>query len=261
MALPLPSATTTVVVTGASSGIGAELARELARRSYGVTLVARRTDRLETLAEEIRGAHGVTASVEPADLADRADRDRLVAALATRDVVGLCNNAGYGSSGPFHKTDLDKEQAMVELNCTALHHLMRAVLPGLVEAGAGAVLNVASLAGVQPMPFMATYAATKAFVSSLSEGVHTELHGTGVSVTALLPGPVHTEFEDRAGVDGSLAPEFAYLDAGNVARQAVDGMASGRRTVVPSLKWKAAGLAGRYVPRSMYLPLAKRRMS
>ncbi|MGI8624352.1 MAG: SDR family NAD(P)-dependent oxidoreductase [Solirubrobacteraceae bacterium] len=258
MALPTPASTTTVVVTGASSGIGAELARELARRGYGLTLVARRADRLKALADEIGAARGVTVAVEPADLSDRQDRERLLAALATRTVVGLCNNAGYGNSGRFQEADLDKEQAMVELNCAAPHHLMRALLPGFVAAGAGAVLNVASLAGVQPMPFMASYAATKAFVLSLSEGVHAELAGTGVSVTALLPGPVHTEFEDRAGVDGGLAPELAYLEAPVVARQAVDGMASGRRTVVPSLKWKTAGLAGRFVPRTVYLPLAKR---
>ncbi len=258
MALPKPDPHTTVVVTGASSGIGAELARELARRGYGVTLVARRAEKLEALADELHDGFGVTAAVEPADLTEREERDRLLAVLAGRSVVGLCNNAGYGNSGRFERTDLDYEHHMIELNCTALHHLMRAVLPGFVEAGAGAVLNTASLAGVQPMPHMATYAATKAFVISLSEGVHAGLAGTGASVTALLPGPVHTEFEDNAGIKAGLGPELAYVGAGQVAEQAVNAMVSGRRTVVPSLKWKTAGLAGRYVPRTVYLPLARR---
>lgn len=260
MALPAPRKGATVVVTGASSGIGAELARELARRGHGVTLVARRAERLKRLARELRETHGVTAAVEPADLRDREDRDRLLHALEARDVVGLCNNAGYGHHSLFHETDLEKEIGMVVLNVEALHHLTGALLPRLVADGAGAILNVSSLAAVQPIPKMATYAATKAFVSTFSEAIHEELRGTGVSVTALQPGPVHTEFGERAGVAHMErgTPEVAYVDAADVARQAVDGMEHGRRTVVPSLKWKATGVAGRFVPRTVYLPVARR---
>jgi short-subunit dehydrogenase len=253
MALPHPEPDTTVVVTGASSGIGAELARELAARGHHVTLVARRRDRLEELADEIGGS----ASVETADLQDAAARDRLADTLAERGVVGLVNNAGYGATGPFAEADLDWHQGMVVLNCQALLHLTGRLLPAMVEAGAGAVLNLASLAACQPIPNMATYAATKAFVLSFSEAVHTELKGTGVSVTAVQPGPVKTEFWELAGDQGSN-PGPAFLPAATVARQAIDGMIEGRRTVVPSLKWKGAAMAGRFAPRTVQLPLMKR---
>ncbi len=257
MALPEPTSETTVVVTGASSGIGAELARELARRGHGVTLVARRVEKLDQLAEELRKEHGVEAAVESADLQDRAARDGLADRLLERGVVGLVNNAGYGDTGPFVKAELDWLQGMVQLNCQALVHLTGRFVPGMVERGAGAVLNLASLAACQPIPNMATYAASKAFVLSFSEALHTELAGKGVSVTAVQPGPVKTEFWELAGDRGSN-PGAAFLPAGEVARQAIDGMATGRRTVVPSLKWKGAAVVGRYVPRTVQLPLMKR---
>jgi len=257
MPLPPPSDDATIVVTGASSGIGAELARELVRRDHHVTLVARRLDRLEALAAELENA-----DARACDLQDQGARDDLVAALLAgdREVVGLCNNAGYGNHGRFHESDLSWEIGMVELNVKALHHLTGAFLPRMVEQGIGAVLNVASLAAFQPIPNMATYAASKAFVASFSEAVHSELAGTGVSVTALCPGPVHTEFGETAGV-GHLeqsSPELAYVDAEKVAADAIDAMVHGRRTVLPTLKWKATGLAGRLVPRTVYLPIARR---
>lgn len=251
MALPEPDSTTTVVVTGASSGIGAELARELARRGHRLTLVARRTDRLRELAAELEGEH----AIESCDLQDREARDALADRLT--GVVGLVNNAGYGDTGAFVDADLDWHQGMVQLNCQALLHLTGRFLPGMVERGSGAVLNLASLASNQPIPNMATYAATKAFVLSFSEGLHAELGGTGVSVTAVQPGPVKTEFWELAGEDGKN-PGVAFLPAEDVARQAIDGMVTGRRTVVPSLKWKGAGAVGRFVPRSVALPLMKR---
>ena len=257
MALPAPSLDTTVVVTGASAGIGAELARELARRGHGVTLVARRAEKLQELADELTKEHGIAAAVESADLQDREARDALADRLLEGDVAGLVNNAGYGATGPFAEADLDWHQGMVQLNCQALLHLTGRVLPAMVERGSGAVLNLASLASCQPIPNMATYAATKAFVLSFSEALHSELAGTGVSVTAVQPGPVKTEFWELAGDKGSN-PGAAFLPADAVARQAVEGMVTGRRTVVPSLKWKAAAVTGRFVPRSVQLPLMKR---
>jgi uncharacterized protein len=257
MALPEPAKNSTVVVTGASSGIGAELARELARRGYGVTLVARRKEKLTELADELHEAHAVTAAVESADLQDPGARDRLVESLANRPVVGLVNNAGYGATGPFAESDLDWQQNMVQLNCQAVVHLTGLLLPRLIDDGAGAVLNIASLAACQPIPNMATYAASKAFVLAFSEAVHSELAGSGVSVTAVQPGPVKTEFWELAGEKGRN-PGAAFVPAEEVARQAVDGMVHGRRTVVPTLKWKGAAVAGRFVPRTVQLPLMKR---
>src|SRR3954468_9667442 len=244
MSLPAPETNTTVVVTGASSGIGAELARELSRRGHHVTLVARRRERLDELAAELG-----EATAQPADLADPAGRATLLGVLRNSGhaVIGLCNNAGFGTFGRFWELDGDTEAQQVQLNVVALHELCSAFLPSMVSRGAGAILNVGSIAGVQPLPGNATYAATKAFVNSFSEAVHTELKGTGVSCTVLTPGPVRTEFmEVSDGTDlESRAPSFTWQTPHDVARQAVDGMVRGRRVVTPGLAIKVASTSGR----------------
>lgn len=250
-------------MTGSSAGIGADLARELASRGHNVTLVARRRERLEELAAEIEAAHGVTVEVEPCDLADAAARRQLVERLlgeGRRTIAGLCNNAGLGSFGLFWQLDAEREQEQVEVNVDALHHLCAALLPGMVERGAGAILNVGSLAGNQPQPSNSTYAATKAFVNSFSEGVHTELNGTGVSCTVLCPGPVKTEFADAAGMSefADAGPSFLWASSAEVARVAVDGMEKGKRVVVPRAAERAMGLMGRYAPRTVMLPVMQR---
>ncbi|HWT22752.1 MAG TPA: SDR family oxidoreductase, partial [Solirubrobacteraceae bacterium] len=205
MALPPPTIDSTVVVTGASAGIGAELARELAERAYNLVLVARRAEPLDALAGELRLTHGVHVDVEPVDLADAPARVALVARLEAgeREVVGVCNDAGFGSIGRFADLPLEREQDIVRVNVEALHHLTGAFLPRMVEQGIGAILNVASTAAFQPLPGFATYAASKAFVQSFSEAVHAELAGTGVSVTCLSPGPTRTRFGKVAGLSGT----------------------------------------------------------
>jgi short-subunit dehydrogenase len=261
MPLPEPSTDHTVVITGASSGIGTELARELARRGHGVTLVARRRDRLQELADELGAEHDVPARVEPADLADAKDRTRLIAKLSQGpSVAGVCNNAGYGTVGRFADAPLERETSMVRLNVEALTELTGAFLPHMCERGAGAILNVASTASFQPLPGMATYAASKAFVRAFSEAVHAELSGTGVSVTTLCPGFTETEFAEVAGAGSFEAkmPGFVMLKARDVAREAVDGMTSGSRTVVPGMVHKAHALSSRFVPNTLLLPIAKR---
>jgi uncharacterized protein len=261
MALPPPRIDATVLVTGASAGIGAELARELARRTYNVVLVARRADRLHELAEELRLSHGVHADVEACDLTDATSRAELVAKLETgeRTVTGVCNNAGLGTVATLLEAGVEREQQVVRLNIEAVHHLTGAFLPRMVEDGVGAILNVASTAAFQPLPGFATYAASKAFVQSFSEAVHEELRGTGVSVTCLFPGFTHTEFVQNAGAGDKKRrlPELLWMDAPDVARVGVEAMLAGRRTAIPGLKNRATMLGGRFTPRTLLLPLVR----
>jgi short-subunit dehydrogenase len=260
MALPPATIDSTVLVTGASAGIGAELARELTRRAYNVVLVARRADRLRELAEELRLTHGIHADVEPCDLADAGARGELVARLEAgeRRVVGVCNNAGLGTVATLLEAGVEREQQVVRLNVEAVHHLTGAFLERMVDDGAGAILNVASTAAFQPLPGFATYAASKAFVQSFSEAVHAELGGTGVSVTCLCPGFTHTDFGANAGGgQESKLPGFLFGEAPDVARAGIEAMVAGRRTAIPGLANRASMLGGRMTPRSLLLPLVR----
>jgi hypothetical protein len=261
MSLPSPAPDDTVLITGASAGIGTELARQLAARGHNVTLVARREDRLAELAEKLRLANGIVADMHPCDLGDDAARAAVVKALQTgeKQVAAVCNNAGYGSFGKFYELDLEREVAMVRLNVLALHELTGTFLPDMVRRGSGAILNVASVAAFQPLPLNATYAATKAFVHSFSEAVHSEISGTGVSVTSLCPGFTKTEFEQAAGAEDAAAklPGFTWMESEDVARQAVEGMLAGKRTIVPGAINKAVSTSGRFIPRTVLLPLVK----
>src|SRR3954464_13466936 len=262
MALPPPAPTTTCLVTGASSGIGADIARELAKRGLGVPLVPRREDRLKTLAQEL-AATNVRVEVFAADVADPDARSGLVEKInrAGLDVEVLVNNAGYGSGGPFHDLDAESETAMVRVNCEAIVALTHEYLPRMIERGRGAILNVGSTAGEQPLPRQATYSASKAFVNTFSDALHAETHGTGVTVTSLRPGPVKTEFGDVAGISESLfsAPDFTIVSPEDVAAAAVEGLEKGKRTVAPGIAAKFATMSGRLTPRTVLLPVLRRR--
>jgi uncharacterized protein len=253
MSLPKPTNQAPVVITGASSGIGTELARGLARRGYPLLLVARRKERMDELAEELRAQYSVDVEVQALDLSDAGSREQLATRLRTESVAGLCNSAGFGTSGVFQELPIERESEEVVLNSLTLMELTHAALPGMVERGAGAVLNIASIAGFQPMPYMAVYSASKAFVQTFSEAVHEELSGTGVSVTVLCPGPVPTEWGEIANAERFSIP-IAQVSPQSVAEAAIGGMVDGKRSVVPGLVPKAVSLGGRYMPRTLLLP-------
>ncbi len=260
--LPPPGPDRTCLVTGASSGIGASLARELASRGYGVTLAARRKERLRALADELLTEHGVRAETAACDVTKPASRRRLIQTIEQRglSVEVLVNNAGFGSGGSFWELDGDKEAGMVQTNVAAVVALTHAFLPGMVERRRGAILNLGSTIAFQPVPFQTTYGATKAFVLSFTESLHEELRGTGVTVSALCPGPVRTEFGDEGGFGGAdeHIPSFMWLSPDDVAKAGVEGLERGQRVVVPGLVNQAQAIGGRLMPRWALLPLARR---
>ncbi|HEX5619548.1 MAG TPA: SDR family oxidoreductase [Solirubrobacteraceae bacterium] len=248
--------TTTALITGASSGIGVALAGELARRGHALTLVARRADRLRELAAEISGEHGVRVDWIDVDLTDASARERIATEVAARGQVVelLINDAGMGTSGRFFELPIANEIKMIRLNVEAMVALCGAFVPGMVERGSGRVLNVASVSGFMPVPQQATYSASKAFVLTFTEALTIDLHGTGVTATALCPGPVKTEFEGI--IDG--LPSALFLEPARVAREAIDALEQGRLSIVPGAMNKVNAVSGRYAPRRVFLPLARR---
>ena len=182
------------LVTGASSGIGAEFARRFAERGHDLTIVARRVDRLEQLAEELRAEHNVQVAVIGVDLETARGRTTVSRVLKSQAPWIVVNNAGFGSRGRVRDLDAGRERGEVQVNVVATHELTLAALPGLIQSKAGGVINVASTAGLQPLPYMATYAGTKAFVRQLTLNLRADLHGTGVRVSSIEPGMVETEF-------------------------------------------------------------------
>lgn len=262
MALPAPSESATALVTGASAGIGEAIARELASHGHGVTLVARREERLSALAGELSERHGIRAEAIAADLGDAAGRERLAAQIEGLglEVEILVNNAGFGTAETVVDPDRERLIGMLRVNCEALLDLQARYLPAMIARGRGAVINIASTAAFQPIPGTATYAATKAFVLSLSEAVHEELKGTGVTLTAVCPGPVRTEFTQVAGIEQAeeQLPGVFWMSSEAVAKAAVDAAEKGKRAVVPGLLNRATALTGQHTPRMLVLPLAKR---
>jgi short-subunit dehydrogenase len=234
------------LVTGASSGIGQSFARLLARDGHDLVLVARDTGRLDALAKELDQQFGAASEVMGADLTDREQLARVEERLGGDPAIDvLVNNAGFGTFGKFHELDIDGEDREVQLNITALMRLTHAALGPMVQRGKGSVLNVSSVAGVQPVPGDATYAATKAFVLNFTEALHEELRGTGVHMTVVCPGFTRTEFQERAAYDAGRVPGFMWQDADAVAEAALGALAKNRATCVPgALNRVAATLSG-----------------
>jgi uncharacterized protein len=263
MALPAPSGESTCLVTGASSGIGADIARELAARGYGLTVVARREDRLRALAEKLSGEHHVRVEVLSADLSDAAARLAVWQAIHERGlaVEVLVNNAGFSTVGKVVKADRDRELGMIRTNVEAVVDFCTLAVPGMVERGRGSVLNVASTAAFQPIPGQAGYAASKSFVLSYSWALRAELAGTGVSVTALCPGFTGTEFFAATGADPAITaqiPRRLIASSASVARAAINGMQGGQPIVVPGVINRLGAVGGQLIPRRVLMPIMSR---
>ncbi len=257
MPVPPPRPDARAVVTGASQGIGEALADELAARGHHLIITARRNDVLNEVADRITRRHGVTVEVRAVDLTDASDRGRLADELADRNISILCNNAGTATFGPVAALDAEGERKQVALNVVAVHDLTLAVLPGMIDRGAGGILISGSAAGNSPIPNNATYAASKAFVNTFSESLRGEVKKDGVHVTLLAPGPVRTELPDpseQSRVE-RLIPDFLWIDTEHTARQSLDALEHNRMRVVPGLTSKAMSVATGYAPRAVVAPI------
>jgi short-subunit dehydrogenase len=250
----------TALVTGASSGIGLELARLLAGSRHDLVLVARSGAKLAELGAELRERHGITARVLPKDLADPEAAPGIAARLERDGVVldVLVNNAGFGGYARFHEQDTRTQLEMIQVNVTALTHLTRLLLPGMVARGRGRILNVASTAAFQPGPLQAVYYATKAYVLSLSEALANELEGTGVTVTCLCPGPTDTGFGERADMTASRLFRRPPMSAERVAAEGYRALMRGDPLVIPGFRNRASAFAVRLGPRRTVTAIARR---
>jgi short-subunit dehydrogenase len=248
----------TALVTGASAGLGTELAWLFAADGRDLVLVARRRDKLDTLAKEIAKAHGVEATVIAEDLTDPGAPPRIARTVEERGIAVeyLVNNAGFGMTGAVADLDATRQLDMVQVNVTAVVHMTRLFLPGMLARRSGRVLNIGSTAGFLPGPFMAGYYASKAFVISFTEALWLELRGTGVTATVSCPGATATEFAQVAGNAESRLFRMGAMGAGEVALHAYRAMMSGRRLAVPGIKNKLGLQAQRVSPRSLLLRLA-----
>ena len=255
----------TAVITGASSGIGAAFARQLAARGHALVLVARREERLQALADELHRRHGVGVEILVADLARPEGIARVQGRLAAGGAVDvLVNNAGFGTVGPFAESDLERQLDMISVHVTATARLTRAVLPGMIARGRGAVINVSSIAASLPAPGNATYSATKAYVKVFSQGLATELQGTGVRVQALCPGFTRTEFhstpEYRALEMRSRVPKWLWMDPEEVVTASLDALARGKVVLIPGLRNRWVVALGQGGPGARLMRAVARRL-
>ncbi len=239
------------VVTGASGGIGLELCRLLAADGYDLVIAARSKEKLEALGNELSAAHEITVTSVPVDLSDPKSRRELFDLTPGVPDV-LVNNAGFGDYGPFCECDWEKQERMIELNDLALTHLTRLYLPGMKELGRGRILNVASVAAFEPGPLMSVYYATKAYVLSFSEALSVELKGSGITVTALCPGPVNTGFAAAAIAESiSLFKQSSGADVKDVAAYGYRAMMKGKAVAVHGLKFKVGVFFVKILPRGL----------
>ncbi|MFW6254122.1 MAG: SDR family NAD(P)-dependent oxidoreductase [Chitinivibrionales bacterium] len=242
----------TALLTGASGGLGLDLSRFLARDGYDLVLVARRGDKLSSIAEEFSHEYGTTVYVCPADLDGSAGVKKVLDFVQKQSLTIdiLINNAGIGFFGRFVDIPAESITTMVRLNTLALTELTRAFLPDMLRRHKGRIMNVASTAAFQPGPLMAVYYATKAYVLHLSEALDDEYHKSGVRITAFCPGPTRTDFHDRAGMDSSM-PLLKLMDSAAAASIGYRGMLRGKRVVVPGLKNRIMSMISQRLPRRL----------
>lgn len=250
-----------VLITGASSGIGLEMARILAAAGEELVLTARREKLLEETAFRLSAERSLPVHVRAADLSEPGGAERLYRSLESDGIpVGtLVNNAGFGTWGPFRETPASESIAMMRLNMEAVVHLTALCLPSMIDAGSGKILNVASTAAFQPGPLMTVYYATKAFVLHFSEALARELEGTGVTVTAFCPGPVRTGFGKRAGIERSgIARLLPPMSAEEAARTGIEAMERGKPLAIPGLVNRMTALSAKLLPRRLTTRLVHR---
>jgi uncharacterized protein len=250
------------LITGASSGIGAAFARQLAARGYDLELVARRADKLEALAGELRAAHGAAVEIIVADLTRDGDVSTVAAFLAASPALALLvNSAGFGTKGYFYEADAAGQEAMHRLHVLAVERLTRAALPGMMARARGGVINVASVAGFVQTATNVSYCATKAWINSFTEGLWLEMRrlGSPVVVQALCPGYTYSEFHDVMQVDRADVPKSWWTEADFVVRESLRGLDRGRLFVIPGWRYKLLVAILKTVPRSI-IQLGARRL-
>jgi uncharacterized protein len=249
----------TALITGASSGIGSELARLFANSGYDLVLVARNEQRLNALAVELAQRFGIDVTVLAKDLSAPAAAEEILAELRHRalHIDILVNNAGFGAYGPFHETGLEKELQLIQVNITSLTQLTKLLLPGMLKRNSGRILNIGSTASFSPSPFVAVYGASKAYVLSFSEALAEELKGTGVTVTVLCPGSTETEFAERARMTDSRIFQGRLMSAGEVAEIGFRALMEGKTTVIPGRANKLLVFSQRFTPRKLVAGISR----
>ncbi len=259
----MPATPRTALITGASTGIGYELSKIFAREHYQLVLVARNEQKLQEIDKELSQSAGISVKVIAKDLSNPSAADELFALLQQQsiDVDVLVNNAGFATYGPFAESDPHAQIEMMNLNMVTLTHLTRLVLPAMIQRHDGKIMNVASTAAFQPGPLMAVYYATKAYVLFFSEALNNELEGTGVTVSALCPGPTTTDFQKRARMDGVRLVRSGLMDAATVAEAGYQGLMKDKPVVIPGFKNSFLAFTVRFMPRNMVVRITRKLQS
>ena len=250
----------TVLITGASSGIGMGLAKLFAADGSDLVLVARREDRLNKLAEELKSEHGIEVHVLPKDLSKKTSPKEIFNHLKKEkiEIDVLVNNAGFGSRGMVSELDTDLQVDMVQVNAAALTHLTSLFLPGIIERGQGGILNVGSLAGFQPGPNLAVYFATKAYVLSFTEALAEEISNPNIKISCFAPGPVKSEFGEKSDLEDSLLFKLSLMDLEPAVKAGYEGFRKGKTIVIPGLKQQIVPFLNRFTPRLIVRKIAKK---